>query len=115
MMREKYGASFLTLVLGMSIGVSAAAQPVSESFFDTKKKQVVCSEPLQVFTLGEKSNPKQEQVKELCSCIWNKFPADGWERRTSQLIRNNQDPGWRGTGLISRFGEAFKSCGGMNM
>lgn len=94
---------------------NAIAQTVQESFFDQKKKEVVCAEPLPIFTLGEKSNPSSQQIKTLCSCIWNTFPADGWERNTSRLIRTNQDPGWRGRALVSRFGDAIKSCGGMNL
>jgi hypothetical protein len=104
-----------SLLMIASVVATAQAQPVANSFFDQKKKEVVCAEPLPIFTLGEKSNPTDLQVKELCSCIWGRFPKDGWEQRTSQLIRNNQEPGWRGQALISRFGDALKGCGGMNL
>jgi hypothetical protein len=106
------------LTIGMALGsvpVSSIAQPASSSYYDQSKREVICAEPLPVFTLGEKSNPTQQQVSALCTCIWNKFPKDGWERRTSQLIRNNQDPGWRGGGLLSRFGDAIKACDGMTL
>ena len=103
------------LLMVASIATSLQAQPVAESFFDEKKNLVICAEPLPIFTLGEKSKPTDQQVKELCSCMWNSFPKDGWEQRTSQLLRNKQDPGWRGQAFTSRFGDAMKSCGGMSL
>jgi hypothetical protein len=102
------------LVLVVAVTTSLQAQPAAESFFDQKKREVICAEPLPNFTLGEKSKPTDQQVKELCSCIWSSFPKDGWEQRTSQLIRNNQDPGWRGRAFAARFGDAMKACNGMN-
>ena len=39
------------------------------------------------FTLDENSKPSNKDVKNLCSCIWNKFPTDGWEREISKKIR----------------------------
>ncbi len=93
----------------------AEKQSSEQSHFDQSKKAVVCVEPLPVFTLGEKSNPTDKQVSELCSCIWNRFPAGGWEQRTAALIRNKQDPGWRGTALASRFSDSLKECGGYKL
>jgi hypothetical protein len=74
-----------------------------------------CKEPLPEFTLGQQSNPSNVDLARLCACIWSKFPEGGWERRTSEKIRNGEDPGWRGQGLISRFGAAMESCGGYKM
>ena len=56
--------------------------------------------------------PHYEELEKLCSCIWKKFPIEGWERRTSRLITEGKDAGWRGKGFISRFGKALKECGG---
>ena len=105
------------LLLIACIAPPLQAQPAAESFFDQKKKAVICAEPLPIFTLGEKSQPTEQQVKELCGCMWNSFPKDGWEQRTSQLIRNKQDPGWsnKGRAFISRFGDAMKACNGMSL
>ena len=99
----------------LMVATSSTAQKPQESYFDQTKKEVVCEEPLPVFTLRYESNPNPQQVKMLWSCIWNTFPVDGWEQKTSRLIRSNQDPGSRGKALISRFVEALKSCNGMNL
>jgi hypothetical protein len=85
------------------------------SYFDKEKKLVICKEALPEFTLSLTSKPNREQVKQLCSCIWNTFPPGGWEQRTSRKIRNRQDPGWRGRALISRFGKAMEKCGGYKL
>lgn len=114
-MKKRCGVLILIFFMNLSVHKNVNAQQVAESYFDKNKKEVVCSESLPIFTLGENSNPTPDQIKSLCSCIWTKFPTDGWERKTAQMIRNNQDPGWRGKGLISRFGEALKACGGMNL
>ena len=114
-MIKKALSAFLTGAMILVMASSSTAQTVPESYFDQKKKVVICAEPLPIFTLGEKSNPTSQQIKTLCSCIWNTFPADGWEQKTSRLIRSNQDPGERGRALISRFGDAIKSCDGMNL
>ena len=78
-----------------------------ESYFDPSTKSVICLEKLPIFTLGE--------VSILCSCIWNEFPEGGWEQRTSIKIRDGIDPGWRGKGLVSRFGKAVEECGGKDL
>ncbi len=111
-MKKIYSIWFLVAV---SISASLQAQTSAKSFFDQKNKEVICAEPLPIFTLGEMSKPSDQQVKELCSCIWNSFPKNGWEQRTSHLLRNKQDPGWRGQAFTSRFGDAMKSCGGMSL
>jgi hypothetical protein len=74
-----------------------------------------CDEPLPEFTLGEQSNPTEAQLKQLCGCIWSKFPDGGWERSTSAKIRAGEAPGWRETAFQSRFGSALEECGGMSL
>tara|TARA_B110000238_G_C15761836_1_gene283784 strand:+ start:85 stop:471 length:387 start_codon:yes stop_codon:yes gene_type:complete len=86
-----------------------------KSFFDQQNKMVNCSQPLPVFTLGLNSNPSSTEVTALCTCIWASFPVDGWERRTSEKLRNGEDPGWRGKALLSRFFSSLKECGGMKL
>ena len=78
-------------------------------------RDFTCKQPVPVFTLGPNSDPSDEQLKILCECIWSKFPENSWERRTSTKIRNGEDPGWRGQALVSRFGDALKSCGGYSL
>ena len=86
-----------------------------KSFFDQQNKMVNCSQPLPVFTLGLSSNPSSTEVTALCTCIWASFPVDGWERRTSEKLRNGEDSGWRGKALLSRFFSSLKECGGMKL
>ena len=87
----------------------------ADSYFNKTEEAVVCKEPLPIFTLGENSNPNNKQVSKLCSCVWNEFPKGGWEQKTSEKIRNGNDPGWRGKGLIQRFSKALDKCGGYKL
>ena len=83
------------------------AQPLNLSF--------QCEEPIQEFTLGPYSNPSKDEIRRLCSCIWNQFPESGWERRVSQKLVNGEDPGWRLKGFTHRFGNAMEKCGGFSL
>lgn len=81
-----------------------------------KPYEVHCSEPLPVFTLGEKSNPTKEQEAALCSCIWQNLGS--WERRTSEKIVQGKESevSWlHRRGFPSRFGKAVEKCGGMKL
>jgi hypothetical protein len=102
----------ITLLLAFFVSLNLYAD---ESYFDSSTKSVICLEKLPIFTLGENSRPTQKEVSTLCSCIWNEFPEGGWEQRTSIKIRDGIDPGWRGKGLISRFGKAVEECGGYGL
>ena len=88
------------------------------SYFDGKRKVVVCKEPLPEFTLDEFSNPDPSQTKQLCSCIWNKFPEDGWERKIAINYFYEKDikaKSFWNNAFIGRFGKAVKNCGGYNL
>ena len=74
-----------------------------------------CEEPLPEFTLGPYSNPSKDEIKRLCSCIWNQFPENGWERRVSEQLANREDPGSPLAGFPNRFGNAIAQCGGGNL
>jgi len=91
-------------IASLTVALSGAAAAETQRSF-------VCKEPLPQFALGEKSNPSQEQLDKLCACIWEKFPVNGWERRTSATIRAGEDPGSRLRAFIYRFGHALKNCG----
>jgi hypothetical protein len=71
-----------------------------------------CTQPIPEFSLGPDSNPTNRQIQKLCSCIWGKFPVEGWERRTSKKIKEGIDPGWRGKAFVAKFGKALRECGG---
>jgi len=51
----------------------------------------------------------------VCACIWQKLPADGWERTTSKKIVTGEDPGCRGEAFSERFRSALKECGGFEL
>jgi hypothetical protein len=74
-----------------------------------------CEQPLPEFTLGRASNPSDEELAKLCTCIWSKLPEGGWEREVSAKIRRGEDPGWRGRGFVPRFGAAVDACGGRSL
>ena len=79
------------------------------------EKTVVCKEPLPEFTLEQNSSPSKMQVKNLCSCIWNQFPENRWERKTAIKIFKGYDPGWKLRAFASRFGKAVEDCGGYKL
>ena len=83
------------------------AQPLNLSF--------QCEESLPEFTLGPYSNPSNDEIKRLCSCIWNQFPENGWERRVSEKLANREDPGSQLAEFPNRFGNAIEQCGGDNL
>ena len=105
---KKLTLCFITALLSNPIAAN-------ESYFDKKDKAVICLEPLPKFTLGEKSNPSNKEVKNLCTCIWTSFPSGGWEQKTSEKIRAGLNPGQSGVEFIPRFGEALKKCGGYKL
>jgi hypothetical protein len=78
-------------------------------------RSIKCDQPLPEFTLGENSQPTDEQVSALCACIWDKLPEKGWERRTSALIKAGEDAGWRARPFMARFSSALEDCGGMQL
>jgi len=87
-----------------------SARPAS-----SEPRSFKCREPLPEFTLGRHSNPSDEQLAELCRCIWSKLPEGGWERRVAAQIRRGEDPGWRQQGFVPRFGAALEACGGSRL
>lgn len=97
--------SIVVMILATSASAAMAAEP----------RTFECEEPLPDFTLGEKSNPTDAQLTQLCNCMWSKLPDGGWERNVSAQIRAGQDPGWRGQAFPLRFVEALEACGGQNL
>lgn len=86
-----------------------------KSYFKKSEKTVVCKEPLPEFTLQQNSSPSDMQVKNLCSCIWNQFPENRWERKTAIKIFKGYDPGWKLRAFARRFGKAVEDCGGYKL
>ena len=73
------------------------------------------------FTLGEKSNPTDEQVEKLCQCIWDKLGT--WEKTVATSLSKGQSPTEplpspdqnEVRTFISRFNEALTRCGGYDL
>ena len=65
----------------------------------------VCLEKLPPF--NEKFNNKENIIllKSLCTCIWNRFPKNGWERKVSEKLYNGEDIGWK----IKSFSTIFEN------
>lgn len=89
----------------LATSLASAAEP----------RTFVCREPLPQFTLGEASDPTDDQLQELCNCVWTQFPEGGWEQSTSKQIRAGDNPGWRGRAFQSRFSQALETCGGFSL
>ena len=87
----------------------------AKSFFDDKEGVVYCREPLPEFTLGYNSNPSDQEVESLCSCIWSKFPEDRWERKEAKRIFKGAEMSLRTIKLIKRFKKSMKVCGGFEL
>jgi hypothetical protein len=91
-------------------------EPTSSSSSAGTPYEVHCSEPLPVFTLGEKSNPTKEQQAALCACIWQNLGS--WERRVSEKISQGKESEVSEIHIRafpSRFGSAIEKCGGMKL
>ena len=110
-MKKMIATSVFTLIL--LGGGSASAE--NKSYFDNELRMVVCKQPIPEFTLNYDSNPTEEQVSNLCKCIWSNFPAGGWERDVSRKLRQGKDAGWRTRAFFPRFGSKFKKCGGYSL
>jgi hypothetical protein len=108
-------ATILILVAMFAIGCSegnnndfAKTPPLNKTF--------QCSEKLPEFTLGPYSDPPQEILDELCSCVWNKL--DGWEKTTSVAIAEGREKDISAMHLKAfptRFGSIMNSCGAMDL
>lgn len=102
-------------ILGAILLAVSAVSYAGESHFNQATKSVQCAEPIPEFTLAHNSNPSNSEVKRLCSCVWSKFPEDGWERNVSAAAAQGKNPGPNLRAFIHRFGEAMKQCGAYSL
>lgn len=68
------------------------------------------------FTLNYDANPSKDEVKKLCTCIWDKLA--GWEKETAiQLSNGNKDEisAIHMAGFPAIFGKRISECGGENL
>lgn len=103
------------LFFGVLFATIPAVSAEQTSHFNKATKSVRCAEPIPEFTLSLKSNPSNSEVEKLCSCIWSKFPENGWERDVSTAAAQGKNPGPRVKEFIGRFGETMKQCGAYNL
>ena len=68
-------------------------------------------------SLPKNANPSQRKIKNLCSCIWNKYPEDGWERKVLVKMFNNKSgiQVFRERSLRTRLPYAYQECGGYKL
>jgi len=77
---------------------------------------VKCNEPLPEFSLGPQSQPSQEQVASLCSCVWETLGS--WEKKTAEAISQGKVDDVSALHMRAfpaRFGSTLKNCGGMEL
>ena len=82
-----------------------------KSYFDKEQGVVFCKQPIPEFTLNYDSNPSDNEVATLCSCIWNKFPEGRWERDQMRRIFKGGKPDLQTKAMFGRVGKAMKVCG----
>ena len=91
-----------------------------KSYFNKDEKVVYCKEPLPQFTLNYYSNPNDNEVSNLCTCVWNNFPDTSWQKKEMlngfNVMRKTKEDSWRAkslqAGFSTMFGKAIKECGG---
>ena len=84
-------------------------------------RSFICQEqPLPEFTLGETSNPTDEQLARLCLCIWDRLGS--WEKRVATSLSKGEEPteplpspDLNVRALIPRFNAALTACGGYDL
>ena len=88
-----------------------------DSYFDKTSNTVYCKEPIPEMSLSEDANPSKKEIKNLCSCIWNKYPKDGWERKVLVKMFNNKSGTqvFRERNLRKRLPYAYQECGGYKL
>ena len=81
-----------------------------QSYFDQERQELICQEPIPVVRLSLKPDATRKIASNLCHCIWQSFPANGWERSTASAIRLNLHHNERIAEFIPKLGKAIKEC-----
>ena len=88
----------------------------AEPSVETDPYVVVCPQPIPEFTLGANSNPSEEEVQQLCACIWERLSSR--EKEVARAIATGQGDDVSALNvrdLASRFGKVVKQCGGTDL
>jgi len=117
--KEK-GNMFRYFAAALLLGVFLVAMGLFPTASTTSANPLVfrCAEhPLPEFTLGEGDSPSDQEIAELCSCIWNDFSPG--RKKVAEAIHRGEDPQIPGLdiepdGILrafgSWFGEAVRAC-----
>ena len=119
---EKEAADFIML-LALDGWFKEEDEPIKDiplrekSYFNNSDKMIYCKEPLPPMNTLEGSNPNALKVKKHCSCLWNKFAENSWERRVLiKLYKNNYQEGvLRQANAFEKLNRNFGSCGGYEL
>lgn len=80
------------------------------------KRVFTCQEPLPEFTLGPMSNPSDQQVANLCKCVWENLPSAAQEFATILARNADSQPSEASINLFAaNFGVALNKCGGNDL
>lgn len=81
---------------------------------DNNNKEItskdICVEELPPFIEKFNGNYDATKLKQLCKCIWDNFPKDGWERKVSRKLYNGEDIGWKIKSFSTIFELNLKKC-----
>ena len=50
----------------------------------------ICSEKKTSFYFENNSTNSENELRKLCTCVWNKLSEDGWERKTSTMLHRDR-------------------------
>jgi hypothetical protein len=104
------------LLFGISVAGCGSGQTPPATAQAGKHYEAHCSQPLPVFTLGERSHPTPEQESALCACIWGNL--GDWGREISTKIATGKEAEvsklWE-SAFTSKFGASVRKCGGMEL
>tara|TARA_B100000003_G_C10785788_1_gene312804 strand:- start:397 stop:738 length:342 start_codon:yes stop_codon:yes gene_type:complete len=70
----------------------------------------ICSEKIAPFYFENNSTNSTNDLKKLCTCLWNKLPEGGWERKTSSMLHKGEDIGWKIKSFSTIFEFNYKNC-----
>lgn len=70
----------------------------------------ICNEKVAPFYYKNSSIESESELKDLCSCIWDKFPENSWQRKINIKLYNGEDIGWRIKSFSGMFESKYKLC-----
>lgn len=105
------------LPLAVACAEPASSRPEAEARAGAEPFIVRCEEPLPEFTLGRSSSPNDQQVAELCACIFNGLsgPARDAAVEADRANREGVNPDIDIDPLINEFDGAIRQCGGYSL